>query len=138
MIIKVFVVALVGALAFGSGIAFAGGDDPGRSVSQSSEPTHVQLPAQTTTAAAARTSERAGCNVACKVRKLTKRVNQLQKFTNCIDVVPAASYGQDPNGGDYGFVYKDLTVPSEFLSTALDWAGPKDGVWLLDWKPRCH
>lgn len=137
MLTRVIAVAIVCVVAFGTGIAFAGGDEEPRAVSESNAPEYVKLPTQSV-AGAIQTQRQAGCNQACKVRNLTRQVAKLTKFNKCIAVIPVGSYGEDSTGGDYGFLWRDDTVPSEFLTTALDWTSAKKGEWMLVWKRSCH
>ena len=137
MLSKVLAAALVGVVAFGSGIAFAAGDDKGKQpVSEANHPVAIQLPGAHADEAARSTAAR-GCDLNCKVRKLTVQVKKLTKFNKCLTAYGVAAYGEAPDGGDYGYLYEDTTVPSEFLTTALDWSGD-EGEWLMAWKRSCR
>ena len=46
MLTRVIAVAIVGVVAFGTGIAFAGGDEEPRAVSESNAPEYVKIPTQ--------------------------------------------------------------------------------------------
>lgn len=59
-----------------------------------------------------------------RLNKLKTAVNNAQAHVNaldaCLGIQGMTSYGEDPNGGSFGFVWRDDTVPEEFLTTSLD------------------
>jgi hypothetical protein len=53
---------------------------------------------------------------------LKSELVKVQKVLNCLRTVGVSSYGENPNGGTFGYVWRDPTAtPTEFLSTALDY-----------------
>jgi hypothetical protein len=130
MLRKLMIACLVAALPFvGGAIALAGGSNDGVRQARTTVPKVLPLadvldvaPKATRPAA-----DRAACRtIQClnrRVNRLTNRVGNLQSFVNCLGAVGMTSFGEDPNGGTYGFVWRDDVEPDEFLTTALDFDG---------------
>jgi hypothetical protein len=65
------------------------------------------------------------------VNKATAHVNALD---SCLGIQGMTSYGEDPNGGNFGYVWRDNTVPTEFLTTGLDYdTFDQADVWTVVW-----
>lgn len=131
MLRKLVLACVVAALAVAGGtVALAGGSgDQELRRAQSASPKVVPLTdlvsaprAATDTATAARACQTLRC-INRRLATLTRQVGNLRSFVSCLGAVGMSSYGEDPNGGTYGFVWRDDTVPEEYLSTALDFDG---------------
>ncbi len=56
--------------------------------------------------------------IKCLNAELTRLTKFVNGFYKCIRWVPVTRYGEDPLGGNFGYVWRDGT--SEFNTTALD------------------
>jgi hypothetical protein len=53
---------------------------------------------------------------------LKSELIKAQKALNCLRTVGVSSYGEDPGGGTFGYVWRDpSTTPTELLTTGLDY-----------------
>lgn len=68
---------------------------------------------------------------------LKSELVKVQKALNCLRTVGVSSYGENPNGGTFGYVWRDPTAtPTEFLSTALDYDNSKNADYQF-YVSRC-
>lgn len=78
-------------------------------------------------------------------RCVNRRLNTLKSAVNgvradfnalnaCLLIQGMSSYGEDPNGGTYGYVWRDDDLVDEFLTTGLDFDDTDTPhVWTVVW-----
>jgi hypothetical protein len=150
---RIIATAAVLCLAFG-GVALAGSSDARRR-SPSGRANPQPLPGAHASGEEARQAARAALRDqlprvawtgACQtlrcinvpLNKLKTAANNAQAHVNalddCLGIQGMTSYGEDPNGGTFGYVWRDDTVPEEFLTTSLDYDTLElADIWAVVW-----
>jgi len=58
----------------------------------------------------------------------------INELNNCMVLQGMTSYGEDPNGGTFGYVWRDDVFAEEFLTTSLDYDTLElADIWAVVW-----